>query len=444
MIRSVLSEAITSINDGDNTSYDECVNSGDAFGITDTINLPNGEINLTADVVQSNVSMVIQGEGMDESVINGGGAWRGLHMDGTTGSEEFRIQGVTVVAFSSVAVGVSSGNVSLDQIEADGTGSVAFDGIQIGVIVQNRGAVPSTYNLTNIYVHSIGSVGANVAQGIAVMTGGDATNTAYLDKITIEDISSDSSVAGINIGTGVFDPAQGDMNATIRNITVSNISSTVAPASAIGVATFGSTQQTNLVLQHATVLDISGVDIGLGFASASIGAITVAPSPGDNPQSSVTVSNSILAASCVTTDISALVIGPGTGVGTQSISSLGGNLSDNSSCASFLNNATDQNNVAGLTSSIQAFADNGGYIPTRALAQGSLAIDSGITISNLTTDARQAVRPQGGAYDSGAYESPYTKPVATLASTGQSAVAVAVVGLLVISATSIFAIRRHI
>jgi hypothetical protein len=44
-----------------------------------------------------------------------------------------------------------------------------------------------------------------------------------------------------------------------------------------------------------------------------------------------------------------------------------------------------------------------------ALLETSPAVDAGVTVSGLTTDARGQARPQGNAYDSGAYESPFTR-----------------------------------
>jgi hypothetical protein len=48
-----------------------------------------------------------------------------------------------------------------------------------------------------------------------------------------------------------------------------------------------------------------------------------------------------------------------------------------------------------------------------ALLETSPAVDAGVTVSGLTTDARGQTRPQGNAYDSGAYESPFTRTTTT-------------------------------
>nr|MBP7018165.1 hypothetical protein [Candidatus Saccharibacteria bacterium] len=128
----------------------------------------------------------------------------------------------------------------------------------------------------------------------------------------------------------------------------------------------------------------------------------------------------------------------GSGSFNGSIVSKGGNVTDDTTCAPYFNHAKDQNNLTNLGSTLGPIQNNGGIVPTRALLNGSPAIDSGITIAGLTTDARGTARPQGSAYDSGAYESPLTTAVGSadndaggsdkngLAATGQNQVAMAI------------------
>jgi hypothetical protein len=65
---------------------------------------------------------------------------------------------------------------------------------------------------------------------------------------------------------------------------------------------------------------------------------------------------------------------------------------------------SDQNAVTSIVSTLGSLSNNGGYVPTMALLDGSPALDAGVTAAGLTTDARGIARPQGVAYDSGAYE----------------------------------------
>ena len=92
-------------------------------------------------------------------------------------------------------------------------------------------------------------------------------------------------------------------------------------------------------------------------------------------------------------------------------SSDGYNLSDDSTCASFLTSTTDENNSsAGLDP--KGLQDNGGPTKTIALLSTSPAVD-GIPLADctliasteqLTTDQRGDIRPAGPACDIGAFE----------------------------------------
>jgi fibronectin-binding autotransporter adhesin len=89
--------------------------------------------------------------------------------------------------------------------------------------------------------------------------------------------------------------------------------------------------------------------------------------------------------------------------GPYTVTSDGYNLSDDTSCASFLTGPGDQN---GIQASLGPLADNGGPTQTHALLPGSPAID-GVTdpsACTVTTDQRGAPRPYGAACDIGAYE----------------------------------------
>lgn len=142
------------------------------------------------------------------------------------------------------------------------------------------------------------------------------------------------------------------------------------------------------------------------------------------------------------------------GLANNTITSNSGNVSSDSTCSSYFNNIKDQNNLTNLGLTVAPLTNNGGLVPTRALLQGSPAIDSGVTIPTLIQDARGSVRPQGLAYDSGAYESPFTtastpalasNAVMSLASTGQSRTLLTALTVFTIfaSASVVFELRRR-
>ncbi len=89
------------------------------------------------------------------------------------------------------------------------------------------------------------------------------------------------------------------------------------------------------------------------------------------------------------------------------ITTLGGNLSDDDSCA--LNGIGDRNNV---DTGLDVLKDNGGPTLTHALISGSPAIDTADNTQCPTTDQRNEARPKDGNGDGkaicdiGAYEAP--------------------------------------
>jgi hypothetical protein len=353
---------------------------------------------------------------MGETIIDGDGAWVGIALVGATGTEQFTVEGLTVTAYRQLGIGSSAGSATLRQIEIDGSDALTDDVI-FGITLQNTvSGVLAEYIFSDVYVHDINSIGqgANAFFGIGLASSASGADIdVTLDNVTVANLSTDSSSNALLVGTGIFGGGGGEASGVLRNITITNISSTTQPAAGIIAQTFGQTQNTNLNIDNATITSLDGVDPGLGFSRIGLGAITAAPQVGDSPTANVTARNIVSSASCVAEDIGLLAIGPGAGTGTPTITSTGGNLSDDNSCSSYFTQPSDQNNVAALAASLSPLADNGGFVPTMALLETSPAVDAGVAVSGLTTDARLASRPQGNAYDSGAYESPFTRTTTT-------------------------------
>jgi hypothetical protein len=115
----------------------------------------------------------------------------------------------------------------------------------------------------------------------------------------------------------------------------------------------------------------------------------------------------------------ATLLGSGSGFGSGSNGSFtttsnGGNVSSDTSFASYLTNPSDKHNETSLASFLGVLTDNGGSAPTLALTEGSPAIDAGTSVGGMTTDQRGATRPQGNAFDAGAYESAFSVAMPTL------------------------------
>jgi len=101
------------------------------------------------------------------------------------------------------------------------------------------------------------------------------------------------------------------------------------------------------------------------------------------------------------------------------ITSLGGNISDDNTCATYFTATNDLNNTDAQISPLAL--DMGTYV--RAINASSPAYNNGIVNEAPKTDQRGVTRPQGGSIDSGAYEFVVPEPTpsptpGTLASTG--------------------------
>jgi uncharacterized repeat protein (TIGR01451 family)/CSLREA domain-containing protein len=79
----------------------------------------------------------------------------------------------------------------------------------------------------------------------------------------------------------------------------------------------------------------------------------------------------------------------------------GNNINSDSSSCWATNQSSDQ---TGVNPDLGPLTDNGGPTQTMALLAGSPAIDKGATVLSVTTDQRGVTRPQGPAYDIGAFE----------------------------------------
>jgi len=131
-----------------------------------------------------------------------------------------------------------------------------------------------------------------------------------------------------------------------------------------------------------------------------------------NVTSGIELSNAILTANTKNSAVHNCENSIDIGSGPSNVApiSLGGNISDDASCAGSFTQPTDKNNVDAADLKLGTLGDYGGRVPTVPLGEGSIAIDSGVTVPGLTTDARGVARPQCTAYDSGAYEYSGTCP----------------------------------
>ncbi len=440
-----LREAINNVNAGSDTTDGgaggDCIA---ADGVDDTVMLPSGTITLTANLPAITESIVIEGEGMDVTVVNGASLYGGIDSQGT----DFTLKKITLTAMRDMGVlARGDGNVTYEEIEVDGSGWQMTDptNVSAGIVAGTSPTADTTVVMKNIYVHDF-MVDSSQFFPAGAIAGGTANTLVIADNITISNNTNTGIVQAFMIGSGLFDggatPAR--VSARVNNLTIDHNTSTNSTVTGVSLAVINNdTITASSSLRNITITNLSGGGTSPFLGSVGTGAaIAVVAAAGVHVDALLTVANLLVADNnfnnCATSNIGP-AIGGYSGTVATTITSQGGNLSDDTSCSPYFTQPTDQNNLTTLGTTLEALSDNGGFVPTIALKQGSPAIDSGITIAGLTNDARLAVRPQGSAYDSGAYESPFTKPVAVLASTGTPQLLISIVALgMILSGTVLY------
>ena len=389
---------------------------------------------------------------MGDTVIDGAGQWSTISFESLS-DKVAKISDLKIQRYNGTAIGGLDGHTdfTIGRVEVDGSNATSDYPFFGGILL----VVSGTNSINNVYIHDIVSDITNVgAAGIGVVTGHDFSGSISVDHTTIENIGttqlSNSSSDGITALSGVIDgtmtPAALNMN--ISNTTITNVHSATKSGdgvSIIGVVN-GGTTSINMSARNNTITNLSGKTSEFGEPA---GFVMVAAAVQDSDRFNLNFestnnfldSNNSSAQNCFLKNVADIIPGGATGTVNLSLSSLGGNLSDDNSCKNYFTKPTDQNNVSALADTLSPLSDNGGYVPTMALKKGSPAIDAGITIPTLTTDARGSVRPQGTAYDSGAYESPYSKPATTtesLAGTGESVQGIVLIALLIMLVSSLY------
>ncbi|MCA9308769.1 hypothetical protein KC973_00170 [Candidatus Saccharibacteria bacterium] len=448
-----LTEAITNIN-AQSTDEPDCVPTG-AYGTDDTINLPAGIITLTGELDPILESVTIAGEGIGQSVIDGDdGTYPGVTVGGS-GTESVALIEMTIQNVDGTAVLVRDANLLIDQLEVYGSSDQigSNTGIEYGIRHSNDNGNSLGVDIGNTYVHHLTTSEDELAGFFFENQDVNGSHTEInLDNVTVDNMDSDTSLTTHGILFSGFEGLEQTMDVSASNVTISNISGSqlVNGLAAVVVAATGDSVM-NLDVRNMTITGIAGsTSIYADSSAFSIGGAAL----NNSLTAAVTVnaSNLLLAqntidntpANCLVTDMTPLVMG--TGTPELSLTSNGGNLSDDTTCSSYFTQPTDQNNVTNLALTLGTLGDYGGSVPTIPLLEGSPAIDAGVTVAGLASDARGVSRPLGLAYDSGAYESPFTKTVEgteTLASTGQNIKLVSFFAALLLALGLMLQLRRH-
>lgn len=333
-----------------------------------------------------------------------------------------------------MAVGSSGCSLQVEALEVDGTDAIPGDmslPILTGIFVMSA-SQDINVTVTNSHIHDLETSDDDIGlTGIAVL--GDqpgADTTVNITNTTINGLSTtgtgaQAAVTGIQVQT--VNGALG-LTAQIHNTTITDIVATQARAGGVTLLSLSDGAIVNADLVNSTLTNISGATGGL----VDPAAIVLVGATNDATTLNLESTNTIIAdvLGCAVANLNGLFGYSGTV--NLNITSAGGNLTDDTSCSPYFTHPSDKNNIGSLASTLGALSNNGGFVPTIPLLAGSPAIDAGVAVAGLTTDARGAVRPQGLAFDGGAYESSFsrsTSPAAsnsggTLANTGNSVISI--------------------
>ncbi len=393
--------AIDSVNAGANQSG--CTASG-SYGSSDTISIPAGTITLNTNLPQITEDVTIHGAGMNTTAIDGSsGAYDGIQAVGVA----ITIQDMKIASYANVAIGLQDCDVTLQNIEVDGSNA----GGDTAIVIISTSGDDKSVTTNNLYMHDI-THSSTALTAFNIQETGGATLTVNVNNTTLTNIQNTSVSGGDAFGFATQVQGMGIINTTISNTTIHNIKATSVAAAFVGLSiASGSDAAVNMTVSNATITGTRGITSTLfpvaGAKSAAFYSAAFGQTSGDTASVTINVSNSLFAdnlsgsdsSNCSTIDITPNAGGSGTG--TPTITSLGNNISDDASCTSFTQTG-DQQNVSNIISTLGPLQNNGGNVPTRALLAGSPAIAAGSAVLGVTTDARGIARPDScpsvGAY----------------------------------------------
>lgn len=379
----------------------------------DTINLPAGTITLTDDnsyaELGTGASLEINGQA-GASIIDGDSTYAGFLIVGNITANQdpasFVIENVQFINIAGGNIGViqtQTTNTRVQNIEISNSTTTSIPHLTV-----NPGSGVETLDLSvdidNVYIHDSSS---DNSAGIGIWSQG-ADNGGTVDNYSINaDISNvtlteNAAAAGVS-GIFFFGSSDGnnEVNATIRN-------STLGGGNTDAVGVFSQATPANTGTADINVDIINSTIVGNEFPAlgTASGIIAYADSPvGATATVDYTLQNSIIADNTAGGNLGNCGgIEAGFGTSAVTFTSNGNNLSDDNTCGTA--QGSDQYNVAtvDITSTLGPLQDNGGFAPTMALLAGSPALDAGATVGSVTTDQRGTARPQGSAYDIGAFE----------------------------------------
>ncbi len=374
-----LSEAVQNIADAAQT-YSECATPDG----NDTINLPSGTINLTGALPISTHPYSVVGTGVNNSIIDGA----------ETGSLFYEPLGTVTTSTPILFKDFTAKNIDRStgvciSVSSSSSNSVAVqDATFTGLNLQNCGRIAigaAIYNLsTSISNVSISSDLTQNTVGIFAMK--QALTMISNTTVTGEDM-------GMYFVSSDYTTSTSSYQISNSTLTQNRLAMLFFISDWFGSINAIANMYNNTIVNNTnsgggsmpTLINTGGI----GFGTANEDTLTV------NMNNNLVVNNKL------GSSLSNCYAGSTQEAASVTVNSAK-NLSDDTCASKF--GGSDFINVSGAVSTIDALSDNGGPVKTMALLIGSPALDQGQTLGFLTTDARGIARPQGAAYDIGAYE----------------------------------------
>jgi hypothetical protein len=340
-----------------------------AGSASNTINMSAGTYGLIANLPpitgSSNINIV--GASAQNTIVDGTGNYDGLVITPAT-ENTYSISNLTFQNFSPPdghPVFTIDTNVTVDSVVARNNSCLNFAGGPVCALFVNGGSQPISINIKNSAFYDNTAVFV-----LAIANSGENNMTANITNNTFSGNNAYPIAIVNNASEG------GPVTALTANIT------------------------NNTFAQNAQLLDLG---------DPSLGAINVnvfAPEGLIYNPATVNLLNNIFYANLNSGTAQNCQAAPGTN---GTITSLGGNISDDNTCASYFTTTNDLNETDALISPLAL--DMGTYV--RAINASSPAYNNAIASGAPSTDQRGVARPQEGGYDSGAYEYVTTEPTPT-------------------------------
>ncbi len=397
-----LDDAVASLNAISDQSG--CTASG-AYGTNDTINIPAGthSYSATANIA---VSATIQGAGMGQSIIDmsgAGGDSLGFSKNNSTPASA-TIQDLSIKNFYSPAraIDVYNFNTVINRVEFYADTNTSTN--HIINIQYNHSGFSST--IEDIYIHDI-TLSTNYHAILIGINGGANSVNNVIRRVTMSDLVLGNAFAISCLSTlGFSNGGGGSIDCLVENSTLYNLNYTVNGGY---IAAYSDTASSG---------DPGNIDVSITarnntiytsnpITAPAVGLLAASMAPASYTANATVVSQNNLIIGNVggVQELNwglGYVLGVG-GTENSQIQSSGGNIVDDTTNLAPLNQPSDQTSVSNLGSTLGPLQDNGGNVPTLALLASSPALDTGVS-NSLTTDARGTSRPQGSAFDVGAYE----------------------------------------